>query len=70
MKHFRGQLVSIVSLGEFISAGLMAYFILDETPRWPFYAASVLVVAGAVLALRDTPEPVVEIETVERASAG
>jgi drug/metabolite transporter (DMT)-like permease len=70
MKHFRGQMVSIAALGEFIFAGVMAYFVYGEVPVKAFYAAAVLVVAGAALALRDTPAPMAAEETIGRASAG
>jgi len=55
MKHIRGQAVSVTNLSQFIFAGGMAFLFLGEVPRWNFYVACVLVVAGAVLALRDTP---------------
>jgi drug/metabolite transporter (DMT)-like permease len=55
MKHIRGQAVSIANLGQFIFAGVMAYFLLGEAPAWNFYVACALVVAGAGIALRQTP---------------
>lgn len=55
MKHIRGQAVSIANLGQFIFAGVMAYFLLGEVPAWNFYVACALVVAGAGIALRQTP---------------
>jgi len=48
----RGQVVSIVNMGQFIFAGAMGYLFLHEVPALPFYAASVLVVVGAVLAIK------------------
>ncbi len=56
MRHFRGQIVGIVNLSEFIFAGIVAYFIWQELPAWTFYVACPLVIAGAVLALRAMPE--------------
>jgi len=56
MKHLRGQAVGITNLGQVVFAGIMAFFMLAETPRWSFYLAGTLVVAGAVLALRSTPD--------------
>lgn len=56
MRHLRGQAVSIVNLGQFIFAGTMGYFLLDDLPKWIFFVAAPLAVAGAVLALRATPE--------------
>lgn len=70
MKHFRGQLVSIAALGEFIFAGVMAFLLLGEVPQWAFYAAAGLVVAGALLALRDTPDEALQIELDERPVSG
>lgn len=51
LKHLRGQLVSIVNMFQFAFAGLMAYGLWGEVPNRLFYAACVLVLAGAVLAL-------------------
>lgn len=47
MKHFRGQLVSIINMGQFIFAGFMAYLFFAETPRWTFYVASLLLALSA-----------------------
>jgi len=55
MRHLRGQTVSIANLSQFLFAGVLAFFLLDEIPAWNFYLAAVLVVAGAVLAVRSTP---------------
>ncbi len=58
MKHIRGQIVSLINLGQFLFAGVMAFFWLNhELPDRAFYAASVIIVAGAVIALRATPHP-------------
>ena len=51
MKHLRGQSVSIANLGQFLFAGIMAAFCFGEIPTWPFYLASVLLVAGCALAI-------------------
>jgi len=53
MRHMRGQIVSLGTLGQFITAGLMAYLHprLGEVPEWNFYLASFLVILGAVIAL-------------------
>ncbi len=56
MKHIRGQAVSVANLAQFIFAGVMGFLLLKEVPQWTFYLACVLVVVGAVLALRSTPE--------------
>ncbi len=56
MKHMRGQFVTIANLGQFIFAGIMAYFVFSkEAPHWNFYIAAGLVVAGAIYALKSSP---------------
>ena len=52
MKYFRGQRVSIVNMGQFVFAGMLAYFIFGETPQWTFYIASGLLIVSAVIALQ------------------
>jgi len=42
MQKFRGQTVSIINMGQFIFAGLLAYFIYMEIPTTEFYIASLL----------------------------
>jgi len=49
MKHFRGQTVSIINLGEFIFAGIMGYILLGEVPRGLFYISGLLVSGGAAI---------------------
>lgn len=56
MRHLRGQSVGIANLGQFIFAGVMGYFLLADAPQWTFYIAAPLAVAGAVIALRSTPQ--------------
>jgi drug/metabolite transporter (DMT)-like permease len=51
MKHFRGQLVSIVNLSQFIFAGIMGYFFLDEVVRINFYISGFLVAGGAFIVI-------------------
>lgn len=65
MRYFGGQTVSIANLGQFIFAGTMAYFLLAEVPELGFYPAAVLVIAGAVTALRATP-PASDVEPTGR----
>lgn len=59
MRTMRGQIVSLATLGQFIFAGTMGTFLLDppEFPQPVFYVASVLIVAGAIAALRSMPPP-------------
>lgn len=51
MTRLRGQLVTISNLGQPIFAGVMAYALLSEVPTPEFYAACVLIIAGAIQAL-------------------
>lgn len=55
MTHLRGQLVSIVNMGQFIFAGIMAFIAFSEIPTLEFYPACVLVIGGGLLATR-TPK--------------
>lgn len=48
MKRMRGQVVSIVNMGQFVFAAILACFLLDEMPTPAFAPASLLVVLGAV----------------------
>jgi drug/metabolite transporter (DMT)-like permease len=52
MKHLRGQVVSILNVLQFVSAGIMAYFIREEVPAATFYPASALVLVGTIIVLR------------------
>jgi drug/metabolite transporter (DMT)-like permease len=50
MKHFRGQVVSVLTMCEFVTASIMAYFILSEVPSPSFYITAVLVLlSGAII---------------------
>jgi drug/metabolite transporter (DMT)-like permease len=52
MQTMRSQTVSIINLGQFIFAGIMAYFIFKEVPGMLFYISCVLVIAGAVTVIK------------------
>ncbi len=52
LKHMRGQIVSLASMTQFVFAGVIAYFLLDEMPQWVFYPACVFIITGTVIALR------------------
>lgn len=52
MGRFRGQIVSIVNLSQPIFAGISGYALLGEVPAAMTYPACVLVLTGAVIALR------------------
>lgn len=51
MLKFSPQTVSIVNLGQFIFAGAMGFLFFGEIPNPMFYATSVLIVLGAVIAI-------------------
>jgi drug/metabolite transporter (DMT)-like permease len=46
MQHFRGQLVTLVNMSQFVFAGIMAFFLFSEVPAPTFFVASGLVVAS------------------------
>src|SRR5690606_26870082 len=46
LKRLRGQVVGVANLGQVISAGLLAYLILDEVPPASFFPASILIAVG------------------------
>jgi drug/metabolite transporter (DMT)-like permease len=52
MKHLRGQVVSVLNLGQFVFAGILAYILFHEAPRPVFYGACALVVGGAIIVIR------------------
>lgn len=53
MRHYRGQVVGLATMLQFVFAGVMAYLLLpNETPDWSFYPACVLIVAAGVIAVR------------------
>jgi len=58
MRHLRGQTVSLGTVGQFITAGIMAYLHprIREVPSGSFYLACFLVILGAVIALKDSPK--------------
>jgi len=62
MRWLRGQVVAIANLSQFMFAGVLAYLLLGERPHAGFLPASLLVVAGAILAIRSS-------EGVDRSAA-
>ena len=52
MKHLRGQVVSVLNLGQFVFAGTMGYFFFGDVPHWALYVAAACLVAGAIIVLR------------------
>ena len=57
MRHFRGQIVSLANVGQFVFAGILAWFLFSESPSITFYFASLLVVAGIALVVFAAPAP-------------
>lgn len=52
LKRFRGQVVGVANLSQVISAGVLAFFFLDEIPHPSFYPASLLIAVGVALVFR------------------
>ena len=52
MQKFRGQTVSIINMGQFIFAGIVAYFIYMEIPTTEFYIASLLFLLSIWLVMK------------------
>ena len=55
MRHMRGQVVSILSLFQFVFVGIMAYLIWRKLPIWALYPACALLITGAVIVLKHQP---------------
>lgn len=55
LRHFRGQIVSLCNVGQFIFAGAMAYFLFNEHPAAVFYISSVIVISGIALVVFSAP---------------
>lgn len=51
MQHMRGQTVGVMTLAQFIVAGLLAYALYDEVPGVLFYVASGLMVTGIIMVM-------------------
>ncbi len=51
MKHFRGQIVSIINMGQFVFAGIMAFLLWGEVPAKTFYVAAALLGVAAWVAV-------------------
>ncbi len=52
MQKLRGQTVSIINMGQFIFAGIIAYFIYMEIPTMEFYIASLLFLLSIWLVMK------------------
>jgi drug/metabolite transporter (DMT)-like permease len=57
MKHFRGNVVSVCNVGQFVFAGVLAWIVFGELPKTAFWPAAILVVVAAVIALRGGADP-------------
>lgn len=55
LRTFRGQIVSLCNVAQFIFAGILAYLLFGEHPAPLFYGASVIVVAGIALVVFSAP---------------
>jgi drug/metabolite transporter (DMT)-like permease len=55
VRHLRGQLVSLCTVGQFVFAGIMGWLFFGEVPVPLFYGASILVVAGIVVVVLSAP---------------
>ena len=55
MRHLRGQIVSLCNVGQFIFAGIMAWFLFHQLPPASFYAASLLVIVGVSIVVFKAP---------------
>lgn len=49
LRHFRGQVVAVVSMTQFVFAGVMAWLALGERPEPPFYVASALILSAGLI---------------------
>jgi drug/metabolite transporter (DMT)-like permease len=56
MRNFRGQLVSLFNVSQFVFAAAMAYLCFGEVPPAVFYGASALAVAGVAIVVFAGPE--------------
>ena len=56
MKHMRGQVVSLLNMGQFLFAGVLAYVFFNEIPVSLFYPACLLLILGAVIAIWKHPQ--------------
>lgn len=52
MRHMRGQVVSILSLFQFVFVGIMVYMIWGDLPVRALYPACALLIVGAVIVLK------------------
>ncbi len=51
LKHFRGQMVSVTYLGQFLIGTLLGYLFLGDVPRPSFFVAAAVTVVGILIVL-------------------
>ena len=51
MRHLRGQVVGIMNVGQFVFAGILAYFLYQEAPEPTFFWVCVCVIASCALVI-------------------
>lgn len=56
MQHMRSQTVGVMTLAQFVVAGVIAYFLYQEVPSLLFYPASFLMVLGMALVVLNQKE--------------
>ncbi len=68
MRQFRGQIVAVVNLGQFMFASVMAYYLLADEPHPAFYLACLPLVSGALIVILASPprSPPVPLAAAER----
>jgi drug/metabolite transporter (DMT)-like permease len=54
MQQLRGQVVSLLNMGQFIFAGVMAWFAFGERPSTMLYIAAAMIVGGACVVILQT----------------
>lgn len=55
LRFFRGQIIAVASLSQFVFAAVLAFLFFGEKPQRNFYFASLLVATGAALSIRSAP---------------
>jgi drug/metabolite transporter (DMT)-like permease len=56
MKYLRGQIVSIINMGQFVFAGLMAFLLWGEVPSATFFVAAGLLGVAAYVVVGGAPK--------------
>ena len=56
LRYMRGQVVSVVNMGQFFPAGVIAWFLLEETPQISFYPDALLILLAGYIAIMSDKE--------------